>query len=192
MKSSSAQTLGIVLAVLAVLMVIGFFRFLIAVPLGIVDGVGHGWSHRAGTWFWPFAGFAGFFGLAFLVIWVMVALWVHRDAESRGMEGVIWALVVFFVHVIGLIIYLIVRSNHPVLTAAPASKPQTATPPPQAGETAAPSIQPAPVCKSCGRPVEKDHVYCAMCGQNLHPACSKCGKEIQKDWQVCPFCGEKI
>jgi RNA polymerase subunit RPABC4/transcription elongation factor Spt4 len=192
MKSSSAQTLGIVLAVLAVLMVIGFFRFLIAFPLGIVDGVGHGWNHRAGTWFWPFAGFTGFFGLAFLVIWVMVALWVHRDAESRGMEGVIWALVVFFVHVIGLIIYLVVRSNHPVLAAAPASKPQTATPPPQAGETAAPPVQPAPVCKSCGRPVEKDHVYCAMCGQNLRSACSKCGKEIQKDWQVCPFCGEKI
>jgi RNA polymerase subunit RPABC4/transcription elongation factor Spt4 len=192
MKSSSAQTLGIVLAILAVLAVAGFFRFLVAVPLGIVDGVGHGWSHRTMIGFWPFAGFAGFFGLFFLAIWIMVALWAHRDAQSRGMDGILWGLIVFFAHIIGLIIFLIVRSNHALLPAAPVSKPQTATPPPPAGETTVPPVQATPVCKSCGRPVDKDHVYCAMCGQNLHPVCVKCGKEIQKEWLVCPFCGEKI
>jgi hypothetical protein len=189
MKSSSAQTLGVVLAILAVLMAVGFLRLFISVPLGILDGPGHGWNHRAGPWFWPFAGFAGFFGLMFLVIWIFVALWAHRDAESRGMEGILWGLVVFFTHLIGLVIYLVVRTNHAVL---PASKSQAPTPPPPAGETAAPSVQATPVCKSCGSPVEKDHVYCAACGRNLHPVCSKCGKEIQKEWIACPFCGEKI
>jgi RNA polymerase subunit RPABC4/transcription elongation factor Spt4 len=191
MKSSSAQTLGIILAVLAVLMAVGFFRVLIGIPLGIIDGPGHGWSHRSWGGFWPFAGFAGFFGLIFLVIWILVALWVHRDAESRGMEGLLWGLIVFFVQVLGLIIYLVVRTNHPVLSAKPAGL-QVPTPPPPSGE-AAPSPAPAtPVCKSCGRPVEKDHAYCTACGQNLRPVCSKCGKEIQREWMVCPFCGEKV
>lgn len=196
MKSSSATTLGVILAVLAVLLALGFLRSIIGIPLGILDGGSHHWGHRTGTWFWPFAGFAGFFGLAFLVIWVLVALWVHRDAESRGMEGVLWALIVFFVHILGIIIYLVVRANHPVLPAKPAG-PGTPTPPPASGETGstpgeALTVQVTPVCKSCGRPVEKEHAYCAACGQNLQPVCVKCGKEIQREWAVCPFCGEKI
>jgi len=196
MKSSSANTLGVVLAVLAVLMAVGFLRLVIGVPAGIIGGSAHSWGHHGGIWFWPFAGFAGFFGLFFLVIWVMVALWVHRDAESRGMEGILWALIVFFVHILGFIIYLVVRTNHPVLPAKPAG-PKTPTPPPSSGETGpaagpAAAAQATPVCKSCGRPVEKDHAYCAACGQNLRPVCAKCGKEIQREWTVCPFCGEKI
>jgi len=183
MKSSSAKTLGVVLVVLAVLMGIGLLRALILIPLGIVDGVGHGlrssffdgvghgWSHHMGTWFWPWAGFAGFFGLIFLFFWVMVIIWVYRDAERRGMEGALWAIIVFFTHIVGLIIYAIVRSGKPVKQEAP-------KPPPA---EAKPSAQAAP-------PATAPNV-----AQPMRPAaCSRCGKEIQREWLICPFCGEKI
>jgi hypothetical protein len=174
MNSSSAKTLGVVLVVLAVLLAVGLLRLLILIPLGIVNGVGHGlrssFFDRGGSWFWPWAGFAGFFGLIFLFFWVMVIIWVYRDAERRGMEGALWAIIVFFTHIVGLIIYAIVRSGRPV-------KQDLATPAPE-GKPSAPAAPPAtaPIVVQPARPT----------------ACSRCGKEILQDWRVCPFCGEKI
>jgi len=165
MNSSSAKTLGVVLVVLAVLLAVGLLRLLILIPLGIVDGVGHGlrssFFDRGGSWFWPWAGFAGFFGLLFLFFWVMVIIWVYRDAERRGMEGALWAIIVFFTHIVGLIIYAIVRSGKPVKQEAP-------KPPPTEAKPSAPAPPPTT------------------------PTCSRCGKEIRPEWRICPFCGEKI
>ncbi len=49
------------------------------------------------------------------VIWFIVAIlcciWVYRDAEKRGMSGVLWLIVVLIIGIIGLIIYLIVRKG---------------------------------------------------------------------------------
>ena len=45
----------------------------------------------------------------FLVLWIMVLVWVYRDAESRGMSGALWVIIVFLISIIGLIIYLVVR-----------------------------------------------------------------------------------
>ena len=57
MNSSSAKTLGIVLVVFAVLALVGIFRFLIWIPLGLADGVGHGlrsnFFDRDWSWAWP-------------------------------------------------------------------------------------------------------------------------------------------
>jgi len=40
---------------------------------------------------------------------ILLCVWVYRDAESRGMGGVLWLIVVILTGIIGLIIYLIVR-----------------------------------------------------------------------------------
>lgn len=49
------------------------------------------------------------------VIWFIVAIllciWVYRDAESRGMNGVLWLIVMLIAGIIGLIIYLVVRKE---------------------------------------------------------------------------------
>ncbi len=63
----------------------------------------------------------GFFGAGmvcvayavFLVLWIFVLVWVYRDAEERGMNGILWVLVVFFLSIIGLIIYIVVREDKP-------------------------------------------------------------------------------
>jgi len=44
-----------------------------------------------------------------LVIWLLVGIWVYRDAESRGASGILWLLVVIVLGIIGLILYLILR-----------------------------------------------------------------------------------
>jgi len=49
----------------------------------------------------------------FIVVWciigIILAVWVYRDAESRGMNGALWLIIVLLLGLIGLIIYLIVR-----------------------------------------------------------------------------------
>jgi hypothetical protein len=47
------------------------------------------------------------------VIWILIAVWVYRDAKERGMSGGVWVLVVLLLGIIGLIVYLVVRTDKP-------------------------------------------------------------------------------
>lgn len=50
-----------------------------------------------------------------IILVIFIAVWVYRDAESRGMSGILWVLIVIFVpYFIGLIIYFVVRRDHPI------------------------------------------------------------------------------
>ena len=46
-----------------------------------------------------------------LIISIMIAVWVYRDAKSRGMSGALWLIIVLIAGIIGLIIYLVVRHD---------------------------------------------------------------------------------
>ena len=48
------------------------------------------------------------------IIWIMIAVWVYRDAQTRGMNAGVWVLIVLLIGIIGLIIYLIVRTDQPL------------------------------------------------------------------------------
>ena len=60
-----------------------------------------------------------------LVISILIMIWVYRDAEARGSSGILWLIIVFFLGIIGLIIWLVVR---PPLQ--PQGPPPGAYPPP--------------------------------------------------------------
>jgi hypothetical protein len=60
------------------------------------------------------------------IIFILIAVWVYKDAEKRGMSGILWFLIVWLLGIIGLIIYLIVRKSHPI----GGSPPPGAAPPP--------------------------------------------------------------
>jgi preprotein translocase subunit Sss1 len=49
-------------------------------------------------------------GLVGFIIWVGLAYWVYRDANRRNMDNaVLWAVITFFLGLIGLVIYILVR-----------------------------------------------------------------------------------
>jgi len=52
--------------------------------------------------------------IVIFIISIVIAIWVYRDANSRGMDGTIWLIVVFVGSIVGLIVYLIIRKDHPV------------------------------------------------------------------------------
>lgn len=65
----------------------------------------------------------GFLCLLIPIVWfiiaILLAIWVYRDAESRGMNGVMWLIILFIAGIIGLIIYLIVRKDKTASKAPP-------------------------------------------------------------------------
>jgi hypothetical protein len=91
-----------------------------------------------------------------LIVFIIIALWVYRDAESRGMSGVLWLLVVLVGGIIGLIVYLIVRKDHPGYSSG--------MPPPQ-------YYNPAPPCPRCRGVLIFDYQnyrwYCRNCEGKL-------------------------
>jgi hypothetical protein len=189
-----AKPKGRISALVMLVLVIVFLAFvmtpLILAPLGVFTGLARGtreaffsgWHNI--PWF-PFVPIWSF-SLLFVVIWFFVILWVYKDAERRRMSGLLWALLVFIGNLIGLLIYLIVRQDHPVCD-EPAG---AATP-------SSPTVQGTtekklPACPACQKPVTPDFVYCPHCGAALQKTCPSCGKPKETGWKVCPHCGAPL
>jgi len=186
MAALSGKMTALVIFVLVVLFLAFVLTPLALAPLGAVLGLSRGFHNISinGFDFKPWFPFVPLWSLSFLffLIWIVVIVWVYRDAEERKMNGVLWALLVFIGNLIGLIIYLIVRQDHPI----PARDRAAVAP------AGVPSAQPAVSCPNCQKPVEKTFAYCPHCGAALQPVCRSCGKSVEAGWKVCPHCGAQI
>jgi RNA polymerase subunit RPABC4/transcription elongation factor Spt4 len=177
MATSTGKTIGLIALVLIILLFFWRTTPLLLAPLGIFPGTIHMIRASGENFvdFWPFNIFKHTFysvlPLALLVLWIIVIVWVYRDAERRGMNGVLWALLVFIGNLIGLLIYLIVRSD-----VAREEK----------------RYQSIKLCPNCQEPVNTTFVFCPNCGARIQPVCPKCKKPIEAGWRVCPHCGEKL
>lgn len=102
--------------------------------------------------------------LVVLCVPILIGIYVYRDAERRGMNGLLWALVAVFVpSLIGLIIYLLVRGNYSDLK-----------------------------CPGCDAPVKEDYTVCPSCGTKLRPSCPNCSAPVEPEWKVCPRCAQPL
>jgi len=124
-----------------------------------------------------FAGYI-FCVVIWFIIGILICVWVYRDAQSRGMSGVLWLIVVLLTGLIGLIIYLVVRSPKaappPPMYGAPVPPPAYgAPPPPPAYGAPPPGAAPPPPppmstnCRYCGAPLPPGAVVCPRCGGRL-------------------------
>ena len=88
----------------------------------------------------------------FFVIWIVIVIWVYRDAEQRGENGVLWLLIVLVAGIIGLIIWLILRppiGGRKELHAAGAGSSNERR------------------CPNCGRNIPFDSRICPYCGKKF-------------------------
>ena len=87
------------------------------------------------------------------IIWIAVAIWVYKDAEKRGQSGVLWLLVVLIGSIIGLVVYLLVRSGF-------SQRPPYPGYPPMGGP-----------CPRCGSPLtfvpQYNRWFCNFCRQYM-------------------------
>ncbi len=60
-------------------------------------------------------GFFGFWTIFWLIVWVLIAYLVYQDAEKRGMNGLLWLILILIpmVNIVALIIYIVVRESQP-------------------------------------------------------------------------------
>ena len=131
--------------------------------------------------------FAGLFSLALLPIWdhgdpslplrviifgvvglftaalVLLVGFVNGDAKRRGMNPLLWTLLVIFVpNAIGFIIYFLMRQ--PML----------------------------PHCPQCSTRVKPEFNFCPKCNLKLAPSCPKCRHNITVSDHYCPYCGQAL
>lgn len=116
------------------------------------------------------------------VLYVLVVVWVARDAYQRGTLWWLWAIIAL-VPGIGLIAYVLLR---PSLLRVDRDE--------QELEIALKQRQLMHYgeCATCGYPVEADYVVCPNCHQRLKNVCSSCGKPLDSSWTVCPYCATTV
>jgi hypothetical protein len=106
----------------------------------IASAANNPWDMWAGTAFAGVAIACLAFVIGWFILWILVAIWVYKDAEKRGKNGVLWLIIVILLGLIGLIIYLVVR-----------------------GEKTAPSRH----CPNCGRTIPEDARSCPYCNKKF-------------------------
>jgi RNA polymerase subunit RPABC4/transcription elongation factor Spt4 len=123
-----------------------------------------------------------------LSIWGLIqiglAIWVGFDANRRGLNGLLWGLLVFFTGIVGLIVYLLIGPTMAQRNGA------TASPQPAAAVTPVAPVTPSTVCPGCQSQVSNDFKVCPYCGKALR--CNSCDKPIQTDWRICPYCTNQL
>lgn len=181
MATSAGKTIALILLIALVLLIGWRMTPLAFSPFGFfstsIETIKNGWESalHSGN-IWPHRIFrlfpVNFISLLLLIVWIFVIVWVYRDAERRGMNGILWALLVFIGNIIGLLIYLIVRSDQ-----LPAKKAEP------------PAIQ----CPGCSRSVPQEYTFCPHCGTaSIGQVCPGCRKPVEKGWKACPHCGNRF
>lgn len=175
MATSTGKTIALIALVLIIIFLGLRLTPLIIAPFGMFTGVAHTLSDGAKSIHIGPMGIrlSSFSVMSFLLmaLWIAVIVWVYRDAERRGMNGILWALLVFIGNLIGLLIYLIVRND---VVTSPAT-----------------SVS-AQSCPQCQKPVSPNFEFCPHCGARMEASCAQCKKPIEKTWAACPYCGNRI
>jgi hypothetical protein len=183
-RTSSDIVLGIVVVFLASLFVLFILRGLHLgglMPWGPSLGglFPHGPSHSILPFYvWTFAGLGWLLNL-------ILAVWVTIDANRRGMNGVLWGVLVFFTCVVGLIVYLIVAGT----AARNGAASRAASAAPASGQPAAP---PSASCPGCRASIQPEFLLCPYCGRTLQEECPGCGRHVEAGWKVCPHCAVSL
>lgn len=100
-----------------------------------------------------------------LSVYIMIGVYVYKDAGKRGMNKVLWTLIALFVpSFLGLVAYLVVRNNSISISK----------------------------CPQCLQIVRQDYEICPNCGFELMQTCDNCGKAVSRDWKMCPWCRHEL
>ena len=111
----------------------------------------------------PFLVLISIFGGIVVAIIILMIGYVNADSKRRGMNSLLWTLLVIFVpKALGFIAYFLLRK---------------------------PLLMP---CPKCQWPIGSEFAYCPKCGYAVTPSCANCGRPIRRDYACCPYCGKPV
>ena len=100
----------------------------------------------------------------FLLLQIGLGVFVYIDSSKYDMNKWLWILIVCLVpNLMGLIIYLVVRSNNKKIK-----------------------------CIKCNNEIQRDFKICPYCKHDTTLKCNICEREISEEWKVCPYCSNSI
>lgn len=111
------------------------------------DDYWYGDDYIAPGLFWGLTGAMCIIPIIAIIICIVLAIWVYKDAQKRGSSGALWLIIVLLTGIIGLIIWLVVR-------------------PPIGGEKKA-AASSERRCPNCGRAIPNDARTCPYCSKNF-------------------------
>lgn len=99
--------------------------------------------------------------LFFCVYWVLIALWMYRDASKCKLSPLCWGLIGLFTNLIGLIVYKIYKRSMAVCTSCGAAQ--------SAGHLYCSfcGAQLGNRCEKCGGKVSAKDSFCHHCGNQI-------------------------
>jgi len=101
-------------------------------------------------------------GTAMAIYFLMLG-YVNADTKRRGMNRVLWTVIVMLVpNGIGFILYFFLRQ--PIVGSCPA----------------------------CGTAVQSGFNFCPKCNHKLVPTCGVCQRALRPGDTFCPYCGAKL
>ena len=81
---------------------------------------------------------------AIFIVYILIAIWVYKDAKKRGENASLWAVIVVFAGLIGILIWFAIR-------------------PPIGGKKTISDRR----CPNCGRGIPFDANICPYCGKRF-------------------------
>lgn len=126
-----------------------------------------------------------------IVISMLAAFWVYRDAQKFGYQkniALLWALGTIVLFWVVFPIYLLLGRKFQVKNKQKQNKKiEQAT-----IEADAVSFEAATAeCPMCAKSVQEDATKCPYCGYTLTLFCANCGEALERQWQHCPHCQAK-
>lgn len=122
-----------------------------------------------------------------LLLGLLVAVWVYRDAQKFGYgrnAALLWA--------IGNAVFVLVFFPlYLLLGRKPQVRRRKVEEPVIDAEFSEVDGAQAVECPMCARKVKEEFNLCPYCGYTLRLTCKACGKELQREWKVCPYCQAK-
>lgn len=101
--------------------------------------------------------------LVLVGVLVSVGRIIYKDAKALELNATLWTLLALFLpNFIGVIIYLVVRSNTPKVMK----------------------------CSACQAKVKESYNVCPECGSQFTAFCEHCKKPVEAGMKLCPYCGE--
>ena len=101
---------------------------------------------------------------ALLVImggWLLIALWVYKDAASKRCGGIIWGIIALFTHIFGLIAYLLYRHKRKICGSCDALQSKGNLYCSYCGHKL------METCEGCLGGVDEKDKYCRHCGKEI-------------------------
>jgi hypothetical protein len=99
--------------------------------------------------------------LFFCVYWVLIALWMYRDAAKCGLSPLYWGLIGLFTNLIGLIVYKIYKRGMVTCPACGAAQNADYL------YCSVCGVQLGTRCENCGCKVDSKDNFCHHCGNKI-------------------------